>query len=275
MNIPLDLQQIIAQIRTNQEQIKLLTDNNAMLTEFLALKGIEQNHIAFAASHPEFNKRLTPLDGDQLRKPREPRALLAATSNNNHTPEAVVKKRGRPSLGTPRAYPGSKVELLVDYAVDHGGVVNLREFRDWFLDKGHGPESYVKTTMYGQCRSLAKRGFMKALNPYTYSLTPKGEKLARGRDSAQARAADASPGRVVHKGRQRGHTGYFLHLDDITEYARSHGNVIDAMGFKEHWARSGKEPSTYTDTTLYTDMKNMAAHKILRKLGPGRYQLLQ
>lgn len=120
MNIPLDLQQIIAQIRTNQEQIKLLTDNNAMLTEFLALKGIEQNHIAFAASHPEFNKRLTPLDGDQLRKPREPRpprALLAATSNNNHTPEAVVKKRGRPSLGTPghTLVPRSSCSLITPW----------------------------------------------------------------------------------------------------------------------------------------------------------------
>jgi hypothetical protein len=177
MTVTMSMQEILATIQRNQQQIDLLTANNTQLVHFLLSQGMIQN----LSELPELNGHALPggmatLHGPSIaapllpaptepsaRKARKPVTRKAAKRRDvGHQAAAATSNAGRGHL---------QAELLIAWARQAGGTLKLAQFRAANEGKTRGiKNSFYTTTMYTKVGKLTEQGVFTKIGPGEYRL---------------------------------------------------------------------------------------------------------
>lgn len=172
MNISMPMQEILATIERNQQQIDLLTANNTQLVHFLLSQGMIQN----LSQLPGFNGHGVANGVSAHHTPSTFPPLLAA-------PQPPPKRRGRkpaaermaamftPQNGSKAERGRTQSEMLISWARQAGGRLNLAEFRA--ANEGKVPgltDSFFSTTIYTKTSKLTREGVFRKVGPGEYRL---------------------------------------------------------------------------------------------------------
>jgi hypothetical protein len=183
MKVTMPMQDILATIQRNQQQIDLLTVNNTQLTNFL----LQQGFIQDLADLPGFtNGHGAPVLAVHNGPGVAPQLALAAPVASEAAP-TTRKRRGRPpgakgARKEPTVPPDSNIargrlqaDLMISWARRHGSVLCLSDFRA--AKKGKAPgiaDSFFTTTMYTKAARLAEAGVLAKEGPGYYRLADAG-----------------------------------------------------------------------------------------------------
>jgi len=171
MNVSMTMQEILATIQRNQEQIDLLTANNTELSNYLMEHGMAQNmaslvadrgaHVALPA-RAQVNSHLLALPA-----PAAPPA-----------PRGAKKRRGRPRKAlvsrSDMEWGRGQAELLISWACENEGILELSAFREASEGMPGVSPSFFKTTMYAKAGKLVDEGLLRRKSPGVYRLMARG-----------------------------------------------------------------------------------------------------
>lgn len=171
MMVTMTMQEILATIERNQQQIDLLTANNTQLVHFLLSQGMIQSlsELPGLSGHTTRGMAVVQAPGAVL-------PLLAAPTK---LPGRSGRKRiAKPSGAADTQRPTSNVgrgklqsDLLVAWARRAGGTLKLAEFRAAQEGKVPGiKESFYSTTMYTKVGKLTQQGIFTKIGPGEYRL---------------------------------------------------------------------------------------------------------
>jgi len=162
MNVTLAMQDVLATIQRNQQQIDLLTANNTQLVQFLLSQGMVQN----MAEMSGFNAAASGAAADSP-------AVVPLLP-------APAQRRGRPrveeSAAEAAAQPATTGQgnLLIAFARQCGGKLKLADFRAAHRGKTPGiSNSFFETTMYSKVSSLTQAGLLTKIGLGEYRLNDK------------------------------------------------------------------------------------------------------
>jgi hypothetical protein len=171
------MQEILATIQRNQQQIDLLTANNTQLVHFLLSQGMIQN----LSELPGLNGHallggMATLHGPAIAQPLLPSPTKpSARHARKLVTRKPTKRRGtdvRVPVATSNAGRGQlQAELLIAWAKQAGGRLNLAQFRTANEGKTRGiKHSFYTTTMYTKVGKLTEQGVFIKIGPGEYRL---------------------------------------------------------------------------------------------------------
>jgi len=177
MKVTMGMQEILATIQRNQQQIDLLTANNMQLVHFLLSQGMIQNF----SELPGFNGNGLAGGMAAIQVPPIPPPLLQAPPKSaaRHARKGSVRKatKRREASSTPapvntNAGRGQlQAEVLIAWAKQAGGRLNLAQFRAANEGRTRGiKHSFYATTMYSKVGKLTEQGVFTKIGPGEYRL---------------------------------------------------------------------------------------------------------
>lgn len=177
MKVTMNMQETLATIQRNQQQIDLLTANNTQLVHFLLSQGMIQN----LSDLPGFNGNGFTGGMAAFHGPAIPPPLLQAPPNPSahHARKGSARKSpNRREANTTRVPATSnagrgqfQAELLIAWAKQAGGTLNLSQFRAANEGRTRGiKHSFYTTTMYTKVGKLTEQGVFTKIGPGEYRL---------------------------------------------------------------------------------------------------------
>ncbi len=175
MKVDMAMQDILATIQRNQQQIDLLTANNTQLTSYLLQQGLIQH----LSQIPGFRNGGAPVAPAVNRHTNGATRAIAAPSPPVSAPAATGKRRGRPPKEPPATAtkPASNVErgryhreAMLAWARAHGGVLNLAEFRATNKGRMKCSPTFWVTTMYSCATKMVRENLLAHEGPGLYRL---------------------------------------------------------------------------------------------------------
>jgi hypothetical protein len=171
------MQEILATIQRNQQQIDLLTANNTQLVHFLLSQGMIQN----LSELPGLNGHglvggVASLHGPGISPPLLPSPTTPSVRKARKVPTRKPTKRvdagARAASATSNAGRGQlQANLLISWARKAGGTLKLSQFRAANEGKARGIKgSFYTTTMYTKVGKLAEQGVFTKIGPGEYRL---------------------------------------------------------------------------------------------------------
>ncbi len=177
MTVTMSMQEILATIQRNQQQIDLLTANNTQLVHFLLSQGMIQNlsELPGLNGHGLIGGMATPhapgISPTLLPSPTEPSARKARKVASRK-PSRRVEAGAQEVAATSNVGRGKlQADLLVAWAKQAGGTLNLSQFRAANEGKARGiKRSFYTTTMYTKVGKLTEQGVFTKIGPGEYRL---------------------------------------------------------------------------------------------------------
>ena len=177
MKVTMNMQEILATIQRNQQQIDLLTANNTQLVHFLLSQGMIQN----LSELPGFNGNGFTGGTAAFHGPAIPPPLLQAPPKPpaHHARKGAARKpasrrqaTATPTPPTSNAGRGQlQSEVLIAWAKQAGGRLNLAQFRAANEGRTRGiKHSFYTTTMYTKVGKLTEQGVFTKIGPGEYRL---------------------------------------------------------------------------------------------------------
>jgi hypothetical protein len=174
MKITMSMQEILATIQRNQQQIDLLTTNNTQLVHFLLSQGMIQN----LSELPGFNGNGFTAGIAAI---HEPPPLLQAPPKppTRHARKGSVRKATKRREAISMRAPANtnagrgqlQAEVLIAWAKQAGGRLNLAQFRAANEGRTRGiKHSFYTTTMYTKVGKLTEQGVFTKIGPGEYRL---------------------------------------------------------------------------------------------------------
>lgn len=291
IHMPLETQEILAQISNNQNQIDLLTKNNTILVQYLLQKGVDASHLEYMYRRPDLRERLLSQQTNghepEPESPHYQQRALPAPKRRGRPPLAAAPSHGKHQLRPDHEYvirPGSKIGWVIEFAREHDNVIDLGAFREDFRRRRRKPDSFAKTTVCGVCNRLAARGILRKLSGSTYQLVDDthGPPVAERAALPAAKLPAAKPGapsppvpprKPAKKAAATSKRPAITHRDTVLNFARSHDGVFSVKDFREAAKDMPTVPKTYPLTTVYTDLRTLELEDVVEKIGPGEYKL--
>jgi hypothetical protein len=176
MKITMGMQEILATIQRNQQQIDLLTTNNTQLIHFLLSQGMIQN----LSELPGFNGNGFTAGIAAIQGPVIPPLLQAPPKPPvHHARRGSTRKPTNHREASPTRAPTTsnagrgqlQAEVLIAWAKQAGGRLNLAQFRAANEGRTRGiKHSFYTTTMYTKVGKLTEQGVFTKIGPGEYRL---------------------------------------------------------------------------------------------------------
>jgi len=177
MKITMGMQEILATIQRNQQQIDLLTANNTQLVHFLLSQGMIQN----LDELPGFNGNGFAGGMAAIQVPAIPPPLLQSPPKppTRHARKGSVRKATKRREANSTRAPANtnagrgqlQAEVLIAWAKQAGGRLNLAQFRAANEGRTRGiKHSFYTTTMYTKVGKLTEQGVFTKIGPGEYRL---------------------------------------------------------------------------------------------------------
>lgn len=177
MTVTMNMQEILATIQRNQQQIDLLTANNTQLVHFLLSQGMIQN----LSELPGLNGHglvggMATQQGPGISPPLLPSPTAPSTRKARKVamrkPTRHVEGSVQETTATSNAGRGKlQADLLIAWAKQAGGTLILSQFRAANEGKARGVKSsFYTTTMYTKVGKLTEQGVFTKIGPGEYRL---------------------------------------------------------------------------------------------------------
>ena len=177
MKITMGMQEILATIQRNQQQIDLLTTNNTQLVHFLLSQGMIQN----LSELPGFNGNGPGGGMAATHVSAMPPPLLQAPPKppSHQTRKGSVRKATKRREASSTRAPANtnadrgqlQAEVLIAWAKQAGRRLNLAQFRAANEGRTRGiKHSFYTTTMYTKVGKLTEQGVFTKIGPGEYRL---------------------------------------------------------------------------------------------------------
>jgi hypothetical protein len=179
MKITMGMQETLATIQRNQQQIDLLTANNTQLVHFLLSQGMIQNlnelpgfgGNGFTGEMAAIHEPVVP--PPLLQAPPEPPAHQARKGSARKPPKRREAHATRAPATSNAGRGLLQAELLIAWAKQAGGRLNLAQFRAANEGRTRGiKHSFYTTTMYTKVGKLTEQGVFSKIGPGEYRLNP-------------------------------------------------------------------------------------------------------